>query len=256
MAAPEDTDRDQAPFISHLMELRDRLMRAVIVVVVLLVPLAIFAQDLYTFLAGPLTAKLPADTNMIATEPTAPFLTPFKLALACAVVLAAPYILWQIWAFIAPGLYQQERRFAMPLMAMSTVLFYAGIAFAYFAVLPLVFRFIVGVVPTDVEMATDITRYLEFVIKLFIAFGAAFQIPVATVLMCRVGITTPKALAEKRPYVFVGAFAVGMLLTPPDAISQTLLALPTYLLFELGIVMARVLVRGHEAVDAQRERDD
>ena len=240
------------PLISHLVELRTRILRAAAAVMLIFVPLAYFANDLFTLVAQPLLDKLPEGTGMIATEVATPFLTPFKLSLVTAIFIAMPVLLWQVWAFIAPGLYQQERRFVMPLMAMSSLLFYAGVLFAYFAVMPLIFGFFTAVTPQGVSMMTDIARYLDFVLTLFFAFGVAFEIPVATVLAVWAGLTTPAALASARPYVLVGAFGIGMLLTPPDIFSQSLLAVPTYLLFEIGIVLARIMVPGHREVEAQR----
>ncbi len=248
--APQDDK--PAPLVSHLTELRRRLLWAMLAVLVFLVPLAIFARDLYALLAGPLMQHLPAGTSMIATEVASPFLAPFKLAAVSALVLAMPVVLWQVWAFIAPGLYAHERRFAFPLMFMSSLLFYLGIAFAYFVVLPLVLGFFVSMAPEGIAVMTDISRYLDFVLTLFLAFGAAFQIPVATVLMVRTGMTTPAALASKRAYVLVGAFVAGMLLTPPDIFSQSLLAVPAYLLYEAGIVLARWMVPGYREVEIQR----
>jgi len=241
-----------APLVAHLAELRRRLLWSVLAVVIMLVPLALFAREYYTLLAGPLLQHLPEGSSMIATEVASPFLAPFKLAAVSALILAMPVVLWHVWAFVAPGLYQQERRFVMPLMAMSTALFYLGVAFAYFVVLPLVLGFFVAMAPQDVAVMTDIARYLDFVLTLFLAFGAAFQIPVATILMVRAGLTTPAALASKRAYVLVGAFVLGMLLTPPDVFSQSLLAVPAYLLYEAGIVLARWLVPGSREVEIQR----
>lgn len=246
---------NEAPLIAHLLELRDRLLRIVLGVVVAFVPIAPFAQELFTLLAGPLMAAMPDNASMIATEVASPFLTPFKLGLLLAFVISLPWTLYQVWAFVAPGLYQHERRFAVPLVVSSTLLFYLGMAFAYFVVFPLVFGFFVSVAPAGVTVMTDINRYLDFVITLFLAFGAAFEVPVALVLMVRMGITTPGALREKRAYVLVGAFVVGMVLTPPDMFSQTLLALPVYVLFELGILAAVFLVPGSREVDAQRKAE-
>lgn len=240
------------PWLSHLVELRDRLVRALLGVLVVFIPLSFFAQELFTLLAGPLMAFLPEGTSMIATEVASPFLTPFKLALLAAVVLAMPWILHQVWGFIAPGLYQHERRIAVPLLFSSVLLFYSGIAFAYFVVFPLVFGFLTSMAPEGVTIATDIGKYLDFVIALFMAFGLAFEVPIATVLMVWAGITTPTKLKTKRPYIFLGAFVAGMFLTPPDVISQTLLAVPMYLLFEVGILMAKILVPGIK----QREQQD
>lgn len=243
----------EAPLISHLLELRNRLLWAIAGVAVLFIPLAFFAQDIYSLLAGPLMAQMPEGTTMIATEVAAPFLTPFKMAFLLAVVLAMPWLLYQVWAFVAPGLYNNERRLAAPLIISSTLLFYAGMAFAYFIVFPLIFAFLVAVAPEGVSVMTDISRYLDFVIKLFLAFGAAFEMPVAIVLMVWTGFTTPGKLKQKRPYILVGAFVIGMLLTPPDVVSQTLLALPAYVLFEIGIIAAQLLVPGSKQVDEQRE---
>lgn len=243
------------PLISHLVELRTRILRGAAAVMIVFVPLAYFANDLFTLVAQPLLEQLPEGTSMIATEVATPFLTPFKLSLVTAIFIAMPVLLWQVWAFIAPGLYQQERRFVMPLMAMSSLLFYAGVLFAYFAVMPLIFGFFTAVTPQGVSMMTDIARYLDFVLTLFFAFGLAFEIPVATVLAVWAGLTTPAALASARPYVLVGTFGIGMLLTPPDVFSQSLLAIPTYLLFEVGIVLSRIMVPGHREVEAQRRGD-
>ncbi len=245
----------EQPLVAHLLELRDRLLRVVIGVVLCFIPLLPLAQGMFSVLAEPLLASMPVGTSMIATEVASPFLTPFKLALLVAIVLSMPWTLYQMWAFVAPGLYQQERRFALPLVASSTLLFYVGMAFAYYVVFPLIFGFFVAAAPEGVTVMTDIGRYLDFVITLFLAFGAAFEVPVAIVLMVRMGITTPNALREKRAYVLVGAFAIGMLLTPPDMFSQTLLALPVYALFELGIIAAALMVPGSRQVDAQRQSE-
>lgn len=242
----------EQPLVAHLLELRSRLLRIVLGVLACFLPLVPFAQILFATLADPLLANMPQGTSMIATEVASPFLTPFKLTLLLAIVVSMPWSLYQIWAFVAPGLYQHERRFAFPLVASSTLLFYAGMCFAYFVVFPLIFGFFIAAAPEGVVVMTDIGSYLDFVITLFLAFGAAFEVPVAIVLMVRMGITTPGALREKRAYVLVGAFAVGMLLTPPDMFSQTLLALPVYALFELGILAAVLLVPGSKEVDEQR----
>jgi len=226
-----------------LVELRDRLLRMVLAVLVVFVILMPFANKLFTYLAGPLTKVLPDDSSLIAIEVASPFLIPFKLALVSSIFIAMPFILYQLWAFIAPGLYRHERKLAMPLVVSSSILFYAGAAFAYYVVFPLVFAFLTGIAPEGVEVMTDISKYLDFVLTLFFAFGFAFEIPVATFVLVWMGITTPEALAEKRPYVIVGVFVIGMFLTPPDIISQTLLALPMWLLFELGIFFSRRFVR-------------
>ena len=232
--------------VEHLMEMRDRLLRVVLTIAVFLLILFPFANDLYHILAKPLLRHLPEGTSMIATEVASPFLTPFKLALVTSVVLAMPVSLYHFWAFVAPGLYKKERRLVLPLMLTSTALFYLGMAFAYFVVFPLMFAFFHAVAPEGVAIMTDISRYLDFVLKIFFAFGIAFEVPIATVLLVWAGFTTPDELREKRPYVIVGAFVVGMLLTPPDIISQTLLAIPMWALFELGIIFSRMYARGRD----------
>lgn len=242
--------------LSHLLELRNRLLRAVIVVLVVFIPLAIFSGELFSWLSGPLLAYMPEGTSLIATEVAAPFLVPFKLAMLLAVVVSLPWILYQIWAFVAPGLYMNERRLVLPLLASSTALFYAGMAFAYYVVFPVMFRFFINVAPEGVAVMTDISRYLDFVLSLFFAFGLTFEIPIAIILCVWAGFTTPAQLKTFRPYVVVGAFAVGMLLTPPDVISQTLLAVPMYLLFEAGILCSRWFVRGTREVEAQQDQPD
>jgi len=225
----------EQPLIYHLIELRDRLLRVVLVVAVIFLALMPFSNYLFTALSGPLTAHLPEGNSMIAIEVASPFLIPFKLTLVLALFLAMPVVLYQMWGFIAPGLYKHERRLIMPLLVSSTFLFYAGAAFAYFVVFPLVFAFFTATAPEGVSVMTDISRYLDFVLTLFFAFGAAFEVPIVTVLLVWTGMATQQGLREKRPYVIVGAFVAGMLLTPPDVISQTLLAIPIWLLFELGI---------------------
>lgn len=242
--APGDNEQ---PFMSHLVELRDRLLRCVMVVLVVMVALLPFANDLYTFIAEPLLKHLPAGTSMIATEVASPFLTPFKLALVLAIFASLPFIFYQIWAFVAPGLYQHERRMVLPLVVSSTFLFYLGMVFAYFVVFPLVFGFFTSTAPEGVAVMTDIARYLDFVLKLFFAFGVAFEVPIATIVLVSMGVTTPEALVAKRPYVIIVAFVVGMLLTPPDVISQTLLALPMWVLFEIGIFFSRAIMRRRNA---------
>ncbi len=234
----ETADQEQ-PFLSHLVELRDRLLRSIVGVLLVFLGLFPFANEIYVFVAGPLQAQLPEGARMIATEVASPFLTPFKLALVASIFVAMPWILYQAWAFIAPGLYRHERRMVMPLLFTSSVLFYAGVAFAYFVVFPLVFAFMTSTTPVGVEMMTDINRYLDFVLTVFFAFGLAFEVPIATIVLVWTGATDRKSLVAKRPYIIVGAFVVGMVLTPPDVISQTLLALPMWVLFEVGVVFAR-----------------
>ena len=242
----EQPPLSEQPFVKHLIELRDRLLRVVLVIVVIFIGLFPFANDLYQFLAEPLMRHMPAGTSMIATEVASPFLTPFKLSLVTAMFVAVPFILYQAWAFIAPGLYQRERKLVFPLLFSSTLLFYAGMAFAYFAVFPLVFGFLTGVAPEGVAVMTDISRYLDFVLKMFFAFGLAFEVPIATILVVWSGMSTAESLAQKRPYIIVGAFVFAMLLTPPDVISQTLLAVPMWILFEMGLIFSRWYTRDRE----------
>jgi len=232
-----------SPLLDHLLELRRRLLRSVVVIVLVFAGLAVFANEIYEAVAMPMLANLPVGSSMIATDVAAPFFTPFKLTLVVAIVLAVPYLLWQLWAFIAPGLYKREKRLAAPLLISSTLLFYAGIAFAYFIVLPLALGFFANAAPEGVAIATDISRYLDFVLAIFMAFGIAFEVPVVIILLCWSGMTTPDNLRKKRPYIIVGAFVVGMLLTPPDVISQTLLALPMWFLFELGVLLASLYIK-------------
>lgn len=232
-------DQEQ-PLISHLVELRNRLLKVVLVVLVLFLGLFYFANDMYLILVKPLSAILPESGQMIATGVTSPFLVPFKLTLVLSVLLAVPFILHQVWAFIAPGLYQHEKRFGIPLLISSVLLFYCGIAFAYFVVLPLVFGFFTSVGPEGITLMPDINNILDFSLKIFFAFGLAFEIPIATLLLVLTGITTVESLSSKRPYVFLGCFVVGMLVTPPDIISQTVLAVPMWLLFEVGLLFARL----------------
>lgn len=233
----------EAPLVSHLLELRQRLMRILLMVLIIFLALFYFANDLYTYLSSPLSALLPEGTSMIATDVTSPFFAPFKLTLVASIFLAMPVILHQIWGFIAPGLYQNEKRLAIPLLVSSIFLFYAGIAFAYYVVFPLIFGFFTSVGPENVAVMTDISSYLNFVLKLFFAFGIVFEIPIATLLLIWTGAATADSLAEKRAYVLVGCFVLGMLLTPPDIISQSLLAVPMWLLFEVGILMGRIFVK-------------
>lgn len=247
----EDALTEQ-PFVSHLLELRDRLLRAVIAVGVIFAGLFYFSNDIYQMVAGPLMAHLPEGSSMIATEVASPFLTPFKLTLMSSIFIGMPFILYQLWAFIAPGLYKHEKRLMIPLVASSALLFYIGVLFAYFVVFPLVFAFMASTTPEGVVMATDIAKYLDFVLSLFFAFGIAFEVPIATIILVSMGMTTPESLVQKRPYIIVGAFSIGMLLTPPDVISQTLLALPMWVLFEIGVFFSRIIKRDRE----RREQED
>lgn len=229
-------------FLEHLVELRSRLLKASLAILVILLVLLPFSRKLYALLAAPLTAVLPEGSSMIAIDVASPFLTPFKLALLLALILAIPVVLYQLWAFVAPALYREEKRLARPLLYTSVVLFYAGCAFAYFVVFPLVFGFFTQVAPEGVTVMTDISKYLDFVMALFLAFGLTFEVPIATIILVATGITTIDQLVKARPYIVVAAFALGMVLTPPDVISQTLLAVPMWLLFEAGIVMSRILL--------------
>lgn len=234
------TDKAQ-PLIAHLVELRGRLLKSVVCVIVIFLSLYWFSNDLYSLISEPLRVFLPEGSTMIATDVASPFFTPFKLTLMISVFIGMPYMLYQIWSFIAPALYEKEKKLAIPLLLSSIILFYLGMAFAYFVVFPLVFGFFTSAGPEGVAIMTDISRYLDFVLKLFFAFGLAFEIPIATILLVAAGITTTANLREKRPYVVVGCFIVGMLLTPPDVISQLLLAIPMWLLFEMGIIFSSLL---------------
>lgn len=244
----------EQPLISHLIELRTRLLHAISAILLVFVCLVYFSNNIYDFVAQPLLSQLPAGTSMIATDVATPFLTPIKLTIVVSFFLAIPYLLYQAWAFIAPGLYKHERRLIMPLVFSSAALFYAGMAFAYYVVFPLVFGFFTSTAPAGVTIATDIASYLDFVLTLFFAFGVAFEIPVATILLCWTGVTNPQSLREKRPYVIVGVFVVGMLLTPPDVFSQTLLAIPMWALWEIGLFFARFYVKKED--EERQEQPD
>jgi len=245
---PSGAPREQT-LIEHLLELRDRLLRTVIVVLLLFLGLLPFANDIYHALAKPLLDVMPAGTSMIATGVASSFIAPMKLTAWLALFLAIPYVLWQVWAFVAPGLYRHEKRFAAPVVVSSVLLFYAGMAFAYFVVFPTVFGFFVGILPPGVQMMTDIKAYLDFVFSMFFAFGIAFEVPVAVVILAWMGIVNPETLAEKRPYIVVGAFVIAAVLTPPDVLSQFLLAVPMLILFEVGLFVARRLHRRQPAGD-------
>ncbi|RUO24008.1 twin-arginine translocase subunit TatC [Aliidiomarina minuta] len=251
-------NQDEGSLLSHLAELRNALLRSIAAVLLIFVALIYFARDIYHWLASPLMAHLPEGTSMIATEVGAPFFAPFKLTMVLSVAIAVPFLLHQVWRFIAPGLYKKEKRLVAPLLISSTLLFYGGIAFAYYVVLPLAFAFFTSMAPEGITIATDISSYLDFVLKIFFAFGIAFEIPIAILLLCWSGTTTPEQLRAKRAYVIVGVFIVGMLLTPPDVISQTLLAVPMWLLFELGLFFARFYTPGKKASsepDEQKTED-
>lgn len=238
-----DDDSDKSPLLSHLYELRNRLLWITASVAVFFFCLLPFANKLYTYLAVPLLAHLPQGGSMVAIDVASPFLAPFKLVFLLGIMLAIPVILYHAWAFVAPGLYKSEKRLAFPILVSSSILFYVGMTFAYFIVFPLMFGFFTRVAPQGVTVMTDISRYLDFVLKVFIAFGVAFEVPIVTLVLVKLGIATPRQLAAKRPYVIVAAFIVGMLLTPPDVVSQILLALPVWVLFEIGLLLSRLVAR-------------
>ena len=240
---------EEPVFMSHLIELRDRLLRSVLVVIVILLPLLFFSADLFTYLTVPIMAVLPEGQQLIAIDVASPFLAPFKLAIFTSIFIAIPYLLYQAWSFIAPGLYQNERKLVVPLLVSSTLLFYAGIAFAYLVVFKLVFGFFYAIAPDVVNVTPDINSYLDFTIKMFFAFGISFEVPIATILLCWTGMTTPDKLAEKRRYFIVGVLIVSMLMTPPDVVSQLLLGIPMWILFEAGIFFARRIL-------PERDKDD
>ncbi|NAS62895.1 twin-arginine translocase subunit TatC [Pseudomonas syringae pv. actinidiae] len=256
MSADIPENDQQMPLISHLTELRTRLLRCVAAVFLIFAGLFYFTQKIYTLVSAPLRAYLPEGATMIATDVASPFITPFKLTMMVALFLSMPVILHQIWGFIAPGLYKHEKRVAIPLLVSSIILFYAGMAFAYFLVFPIIFHFFASVTPEGVSMMTDIASYLDFVMTLFFAFGVAFEIPVAVVLLVWIGIVDVKYLKKIRPYVVIGCFVVGMILTPPDIFSQTLLAVPMWLLFELGILCSSMIKKRGEHPDDQAEDAD
>lgn len=249
-------DPHQQGLVGHLIELRTRLLRILMAIVIIFIPLAIFANPLYSALATPLLAHMPEGTTMIATEVASPFLTPFKFALVLALFLSMPVFLYHFWGFIAPGLYGHERRMMMPIMVGSVSLFFGGVLFAYYVVFPLIFGFFMSVAPDGVTVMTDISSYLDFVLKLFFAFGLAFEVPIVTIVLVWAGATTPEKLAEKRAYVIVGAFILGMLFTPPDMISQTLLAIPMWLLFEIGLILSRLMLKEQRKSEAESAEQD
>ena len=237
----ENPGGQERPLVQHLLELRTRLLKSIAAIALGFLCLAVFSNDLYSFFSAPIQALLPEGSTMIATDVASPFFAPFKLTAFLAIFLAMPYVLFQVWSFIAPGLYEKEKKLAMPLFISSVLLFYLGIAFCYYIVFPLVFGFFTSVAPVGISVTPDINSYLNFILKLFFAFGLAFEIPVATVILVRAGITSHSALAKKRPYIIVCCFIFGMLLTPPDVISQSLLAIPTWLLFEFGLILSRLV---------------
>lgn len=246
-------DEKEQTLMDHLVELRDRLLHMVLAILIVFVALFAFSEDIFTVAARPLLDLMPAGTSMIATGVTSPFLVPFKLVLLLSVLLTIPYLLHQIWSFIAPGLYLHEKRMATPLLISSVILFYCGIAFAYFVIFPILFGFFIGIAPEGVAVMTDIGQYLDFIIAIFLAFGIAFEVPVATFLLIAAGVTSADKLAKQRPYIIIGAFVVGMLITPPDVISQSLLAVPIWLLFELGLLSSRIFLKAKAEAEAEED---
>lgn len=242
----------EGTLISHLLELRDRLIRSIVAVALMFLPCMYYSNQIFSFVATPLEQKLPKNSQLIATTVMSPFTTPFKLSLFAAVFLAAPFVIYQLWAFVAPGLYRHEKRFAVPLLVSAILLFYTGVVFAYFFVFPVMFQFFAATTPHGVAMMTDISAYLDFVMTMFLAFGAAFEVPVAVVLLVVTGIVRIEKLKENRGYVLIGIFIIAAFLTPPDAVSQCIMAIPMYLLYEGGILMARILSRmRREASDSK-----
>jgi sec-independent protein translocase protein TatC len=254
-----EKDKEQlaeGTLMSHLLELRDRLLRAMLTMLVVFVPCAVFANEIYTLVAQPLLEKLPTGTTLIATNVVSPFMTPFKLAFYASIFISMPMLLYQIWAFVAPGLYKREKRFAVPLLLSSVILFYCGVLFAYFVVFPVMFTYLVTTAPTGVTYMPDIAAYLDFVLTLFFAFGVAFEVPVAVVLLVLTGLVKVESLGKNRGYVVIGIFVVAAFLTPPDAISQTIMAVPMWLLYEGGLVMARVMQKMRREAAAEREKEE
>ena len=254
MSADDPEQLAEGSLISHLIELRQRLLRAVIAIFLCFIPCAFFSDRLFTLVALPLIEKMPVGTSMIATSLISPFMAPLKLSLFVALFIAMPYVLYQAWAFVAPGLYKREKRFAIPLMISSILLFYAGVAFAYFVVFPLMFAFLTTTAPTGVQVMTDITNYLDFVLLLFFAFGIAFEMPVATVLLAATGLVRVETMSKNRGYVILGIFVIAAFLTPPDALSQTAMAVPMWLLYEVGILLSRILLRERLAQQRNEEQ--
>ncbi|MES3040186.1 MAG: twin-arginine translocase subunit TatC [Pseudomonadota bacterium] len=249
MNTPQDLPPTEMPLVTHLIELRTRLVRIVIALILVFFSLAYFANDIYAILSAPLRALLPPGSTMIATDVTSPFMAPFKLTFFVALFACVPYILIQLWGFIAPALYKHERRIAVPIVLSSVVLFYAGVSFAYFVTLPAILGFFTGVGPEGVAIMTDINLYLDFALKLFLVFGFTFEIPVAVLVLIAAGVVKSAALAEQRRYIIVGCFFVAMFLTPPDALSMTMLAVPMWLLFELGLFAGRLLEKRRSATE-------
>jgi len=254
MSSSEEPEKlVEGTLISHLLELRDRLIRAIVAVALAFLPCMFYSNQIFTFVATPLKDKLPKGTQLIATTVMSPFTTPFKLSLFVAVFFAMPFIIYQLWAFVAPGLYRHEKRFAVPLLISSIVLFYTGVVFAYFFVFPVMFQFFAATTPHGVAMMTDISAYLDFVLTMFLAFGAAFEVPVAVVLLVLTGVVKLEKLKENRGYVLIGIFIIAALLTPPDAVSQCIMAIPMYLLYEGGLFMARILSKMRRETSDNKE---
>ena len=247
----EEVDQKEQPLLEHLTELRSRILRSLGVTFLIFIPLYYFSNEVYVWLSAPLVAVLPTGSSMIATQVASPFLTPFKLSIYSAIFIGIPYLLHQVWMFVSPGLYRHEKKFAIPLLVSSTALFYGGMLFAYYLVFPLVFGFFTQVAPDGVAIMTDINQYLDFVLKMFLAFGIAFEIPIAVFLCIWAGLAEPDSLSEKRPYVVVGCFVIAMLLTPPDPFTQSMLALPMWALFELGILAGRLMQKKQESSVAE-----
>jgi len=251
----QEEEQKAQPLIEHLLELRSRILHSIIAILLIFLCLFAFANQIYDILSEPLRAQLPEGGSMIATDVISPFMAPLKFTLFVSAMLAMPYVLYQAWAFIAPGLYANEKKVALPIFASSVVLFYAGIAFAYFFIIKLVTGFIINIAPDSVAVMTDINSYLNFVLKLFFAFGLAFEIPIATILLVRAGITSTESLAAKRPYIIVGCLVFGMLLTPPDIFSQLFLAGPMWLLFEAGLIFAKYMDPEEQRKKQQAKED-
>jgi sec-independent protein translocase protein TatC len=243
MTSKDDSENSFKSIVPHFKELKTRLSKSLLFVFVIFIFLFPFSDTIYTQLAAPLISKLPEGSNMIAIDVASPFFIPFKLVMILSIFISIPYLLYHLWMFTAPGLYEKEKKLVLPILVSSSILFYLGAAFAYFVVFPLIFSFFISIAPEGISIMTDISRYLDFVITLFFAFGFAFEVPVVTIILVITNISTTKSLSEKRPYVIVGAFIVGMLLTPPDVISQTLLAIPIWLLYEIGIFFSKIISR-------------
>ena len=255
----EESDKEklvEGTLLSHLLELRERLMRAVIAIVVLFIPAAFYSNPIFDFLAKPLSAQLPKGSSLIATGVMTTFTTPLKLSFMVALFAAMPYVLYQLWGFVAPGLYRHEKRFAVPLLVSSIVLFYVGVAFAYFLVFPMMFSFFVATTPHGVQMMTDINSYMDFALTMFFAFGVAFEVPVAVVLLVAMGIVNVEKLTKIRGYILIVVFIVAAMITPPDAVSMTIMAVPMYLLYEGGILFARIVARSRDRRLAEEENNN